>query len=644
LAIGIVVDDAIMVLENIVRHREKGEKREQAAHNGANQIAFAAMATTASIIAIFLPVAFMTGIIGKYFFQFGIVMSVAVAVSLLEALTLTPMRCSQFLEVEERQTRLGKAVENGFRGLARWYHRRLQWTLGRRWLVVIVSTAIFLASMTLLKFIRKEPLPAQDQSMLFVRAETPVGSSIDFTNEKFKQIEAYIMSRPEVARYFSAIGGFGGGEVNSGQVFVVLKEPNERPITPPYKKRPGHVDVMDVLRKELNKIPDVKVRIQDPSLSGLSAQRGYPVEMTILGANWQKLIEYSTKIQEKMTQSPLLVDVDSNFEEGVSEIQVFPDRLKARERGVNIEAIASTINAMIAGERVGQYTQNGRRYDVRVRLIPSQRTRADDIQNLWVWNNHGEMVQLKDVIIIKENPTSLTITRRNRERSIDVHANVAKGKSQADAVGAAQAIANEILPEGYHASFGGNTKTFKESFSSLTFVLWLGILVAYMILASQFNTYKDPFIILLALPFSVSGAFMALRLTDQSLNIYSFIGLILLMGIVKKNSILLVEFTNQLRAQGRNVNEALLEACPIRLRPILMTSLATIAAALPPAFSLGAGSEALRPMAITVIGGMIVSTFFTLFVIPAVYSLMARLERKKRPETGQPLVAEKSGS
>ena len=581
LAIGIVVDDAIMVLENIVRHREKGETRVEAAHNGANQIAFAAMATTGAIIAIFLPVAFMEGVMGKYFFQFGITMSIAVSLSLLEALTLTPMRCSQFLGVEERRSVLGKAIEGGFKALASGYQRWLTWSLKRRWRVIFISFAIFVVSILLINVLRKEFVPAQDQSMLFARAQTPVGSSIDFTNEKFKEVESYIMSRPEVERYFSAIGGFGGGEVNSGQLFLVLKEPHHRPVAAPFTKRPTQQQIMDVFRKELNKIPDVKVRLQDPSLSGLSASRGYPVEVTVSGPNWQQLIEHSKKVEERMAASPLLADVDTNYEEGVPEIQVFPDRSKARERGVNIDDIASTINAMIAGERVGKYTQNGRRYDVRVRLIPSQRAQAEDIKGLWVWNNHGEMVQLKDVVHIQENPTSLTITRRNRERSINLHANVAPGKSQADAINTVQQITKELLPEGYYATFGGNTQTFQESFGSLWFVLWLGVLVAYMILASQFNTYKDPFIILLALPFSVSGAFLALWLTGQSLNIYSFIGLILLMGIVKKNSILLVEFTNQLRAKGKGVHEALLEACPIRLRPILMTSMATIAAALP---------------------------------------------------------------
>jgi HAE1 family hydrophobic/amphiphilic exporter-1 len=627
LAIGIVVDDAIMVLENIVRYKERGMDKVEAARAGARQITFAAIATSMAIIAIFLPVAFMTGIIGKYFYEFGITISVAVAISLLEALTLTPMRCSQFLETGGRRTAFGKGIEQGFLRLTAYYRRSLERLLSHKGFVIAVAAVFFAGSLGLLSLIRKEFVPAQDQNMFFCRLQTPVGSSISFTDEKFKKVEEFIHSRPEVLRYFSAIGGFGGGEVNSGQIFVILKEPNDRPIAAPFKKRPGQKDLMAFFRKELNKIPDVRVVMQDPSLSGFSAQRGFPIEMTVVGPDWDKLVEYAGRMERRMKENDrLMTDVDTNYEEGVAEVRVYPDRPKASERGVVIDTVAETINALVAGERVAKYTQGGRRYDVRLRLLPSQRASAGDIESLWVWNNRGEMVQLKDVVTIKETPTALTITRRNRERAIRLYANVASGQSQADALKKVNEIVQEVLPEGYRVVYGGNTKTFQESFASLRFVLWLGVIVAYMVMASQFNSYKDPLIVLLALPFSVSGALLALWLLGQSLNLYSFIGVVLLMGIVKKNSILLVDFTNQLRVKGVSVREALLEACPNRLRAILMTSLSTIAAAIPPALALGPGAEVLRPMAITVIGGMIVSTFFTLLVIPCVYSLFIRGE------------------
>ena len=622
LAIGIVVDDAIMVLENIVRYQEQGLGRVEAAQVGARQITFAAFAATLAIIAIFLPVAFMKGIIGKFFYEFGVTISVAVAISLLEALTLAPMRCAQFLRVGGQRKFIGKWVDDSFDRLDRCYHALLNGCLGHRWLVVLASLGIFFASVLFVTpNLRKEFVPPQDQSMFICRLRTPIGSSIEFTSARFKQAEEFAMNQPEMQRYFGAIGGFGGGEVNTGMLFVTFKQPRERKKT--------QQELMALFRNELNKIPDTRAVIQDLSLSGLSAQRGYPIEMTIQGPDWEKLAFYSEKIEADLRKSPLLVDVDTDYLQGVTEVRVVPNREAAAQRGVSIEAIGSTINALIGGERVGKYTRNGRRYDIRVRLIPTQRTRSEDIRKLWIWNNRGEMVQLKDVVTVTERPSYLSITRKNRERAISLFANVAPGKSQETALQETERIAKGDLPEGYHVVFGGSSQTFKESMQSLRFALLLGIVVAYMVLGSQYNSTLHPVTVLLALPFSVTGAFLALWLFNQSLNIYSAIGLILLMGIVKKNSILLVDFTNQLRAEGTPVRDALMKACPIRLRPILMTSISTIAAAVPPAMALGPGAETRIPMAITVIGGMALSTLLTLFVVPCAYSLLSRFERKQ---------------
>lgn len=465
--------------------------------------------------------------------------------------------------------------------------------------------------------------------MFLVRLQTPVGSSLGFTDERFKKAEAFAMSRPEIKRYFGAIGGFGGGEVNTGVLFVTFKPPRERPVVAPNKKPLAQKDLMTLFRKELNKIPDVRASVQDLSLSGFSAQRGFPIELTVRGPQWDKLGAHAEEIRRRMAQSPLLVDVDTDFLEPAVEIQVRPNREAAAQRGVGMEAVARTINAAVGGERVAKYTKGARRYDVRVRLVPSQRSREEDVRKLWVWNNRGERVPLSEVVTVERKATPLTITRRQRERAISLFANVAPGQSQAAALDEAERIAKEVLPEGYRAVFGGSSQTFRESVGSLVFALVLGIVIAYMVLGSQYNSYVHPFTVLLALPFSLSGALIALWIADQSLNIMSYIGLILLMGIVKKNSILLVDFTNQMRRQGKGVSEALLAACPIRLRPILMTSISTVAAALPPAMALGPGAEARIPMAVTVIGGVIVSTVLTLLVVPCAYSALARLEHQK---------------
>jgi HAE1 family hydrophobic/amphiphilic exporter-1 len=630
LAIGIVVDDAIMVLENIVRHREMGEGKVEAAVKGARQITFAALSATTALIAIFLPVAFMSGIIGKFFFQYGVTISIAVALSLLEALTFAPMRCSQFLEVGKRHSSVGRKVDESFVWIADKYGKALAHVLNRRKTTIVVTLIFFVLSLVLMKFLRKEFVPSQDQSMFMCRLKTPVGSSIQFTDDRFKQAEKFMISRPELKAYFAAVGGFGGGEVNSGNLFVTFKEPRQRPVVAPAKHPLSQAELMVLFRKELNKIPDVKATIQDLSLSGFSGQRGFPIEVSVRGHEWDKLIGYSEDIRNRMAKSSLMVDVDTDYQEGIAEVDIVPNRVKAAERGVSIEKIGQAINALVGGERIAKYTQGGRRYDVRIRLIPSQRTKEEDIKKLWVWNNRGEMVQLNDVISIIQKPKPLTITRRNRERAISLFANIAPGKSQTDALTEVQRISTEVLPEGYRSIFTGSTQTFQESFSGLALAFVLGILVAYMVLASQFNNYLHPVAVLFALPFSISGALITLWLGHQSLNVYSLIGLILLMGIVKKNSILLVDFTNQVREQNVEPKAALLKACPTRLRPILMTSISTISAAIPPALAFGPGAETRIPMAITIIGGVFVSTALTLFVVPCVYSLLSKHDKFER--------------
>lgn len=621
LAIGIVVDDAIMVLENIVRHKEMGKDRLSAALDGSREIILAAMAATAAIVAIFLPVAFMEGIIGKYFLQFGVTLSIAVLLSLLEALTLTPMRTSRFLSVEPRTSWIGRLVEGGFQKAAALYKSIIIKTLRHPVLTVAVASLFFVGTYAVETLLKKEFVPPQDQGRLMLRIQTPVGSSLSFTDSKMREVEEYLTTRPEIATYFGSVGGgIGGSTVNTAQAFLSLVPRNQRNLSAQ--------ELIPVLRKDLSKIKDAKVRIQDPSLSGLAAGRGFPVEFTIRGGNWDKLIELKNKMTEAMEKTGQMTDVDTNFEEGMPEIQIFPDRVKARERGVDVAEISSTVSAMMSGVVAGKFSKDGKRFDVRVALPIEVRNSVDTIKTLRVRNNRGELIPLGDVVKIVERTSLQSISREDRQRAINVYANVAKSSSQAEAIQTVQRLAAEILPQGYTAVISGSAKTFQESFSSLIFALVLGIIVAYMVLASQFNSFIHPVTILIALPFSVSGAFIALYLGGQTLNVYSMIGLILLMGIVKKNSILLVEFTNHVRKEGKSASEALIEACPIRLRPILMTSIATVVGAIPAALAIGPGAESRIPMALAVIGGVIVSTVLTLLVVPCVYLLFDRLSRK----------------
>jgi len=630
LAIGIVVDDAIMVLENIVRHREKGENRVEAALMGARQVTFAAIAATLAVIAIFLPVAFMSGVIGKFFFQFGVTMTVAVSLSLLEALTLTPMRASQFVEAGSRTTRIGRAADFTFRTVAALYRRLLTVALAHPWKIIGGSLVFFALSFGTLNFINKEFMPAQDQSTFVVRMQTPIDSSMEFTDAKTREAEAFFAARPEVRRYMVAVGGFGtGGQSNLTNMFISMKPKGERGIDPEVGHELSQQELMAVTRKALRKL-DLKVSIQDLSQRGFTASRGFPVELAVQGRDWDKLVEYSETIIEKLNATGLVTDSDSDYLLGKPEVQIIPDRARAAERGVSVQAISQTVNAMVGGVVAGQYSSEGRRYDVRVRLREQELDRIDQIKRLSVRNNRGERIPLAEVVQVREGKSLAQINRHDRQRSIKIFANVQAGKSQQEALARAEAIAREVLPPDYKVRLVGGSQSFQESFASLWFVLLLGIIVSYMVLASQFNSFIHPVTVLMALPFSVSGAFLTLLAFGHSLNIFSFIGLILLMGIVKKNSILLVDFTNQVRERGGiAVRAALLEACPIRLRPILMTSFATIAAALPLALAFGPGAELRAPMAIAVIGGVLVSTLLTLFVVPCVYELLARFESNR---------------
>jgi HAE1 family hydrophobic/amphiphilic exporter-1 len=347
------------------------------------------------------------------------------------------------------------------------------------------------------------------------------------------------------------------------------------------------------------------------------------------GSEYAVLEERSAAICKALRDSGEVTDVDTDFRTGMPEVQVVPNRVAATASGVSVDTIANTVETAIGGVVQGKFTNGDRRYDLRIRLLGVERGNASDISKLQVRTDYGELIPISSVIKVKEVKTYQTIARRMRERSVTIFANIAPGKSQQQALSDAEAIATKMLPSGYRVFVGGGAATFRETFANLALALWLGLIISYMVLGSQFNSFIHPLAVLLALPFSFSGALIALYLTNQSINLYSLIGIILLMGIAKKNSILLVEFTNQQRfVNGLSVREALLEAGPVRLRPILMTSLATLAAAIPPALALGPGSESRIPMAITVIGGVLLSTLLTLFVVPCAYSLLTFMEGK----------------
>jgi multidrug efflux pump subunit AcrB len=620
LAVGIVVDDAIMVMENIFRHREMGKERVRAAAEGTNEIKFAALAATLAVVAIFTPVIFMGGVIGKFFLQFGVTLCVAILLSYVEAITLAPARMSQIMTSgKENRGRVGLAVDRAFDAMARFYAKTLRVALRRPGTILIVAVLLFAASLFIFKKLPGEFVPSQDQSRLMIRLQTAVGSNINETDRLFNRAEAFMMSRPETDRIFGVVGGFGGGQVNTGVLFVTMVPPDERELS--------QNDFAAVIRKELNSYPGARAVVQDLSQSGFTSGRGFPIEFSVRGAEWGKLVELSGQLREKLNASGMVVDLDTDYQVGMPELRIIPDRARAADLGVPIDELASTINALVGGARVGKYSAGGRRIDVRMRLLADQRTRPEDLSHLRVRTASGELVPLSTLVKEEERPALQAIYRKDRERAITMFANVAPGKAQNEVLAFVETLSKD-LPVGYHVVLSGASVTFRESMGSLLFALVLGIIVAYMVLASQFNSFLHPVTVLTVLPLSVAGAAFALLLAGKSINIFSMIGLLLLMGIAKKNSIILVDYAEQSMREGLNARDAMLKAGPIRLRPIMMTSTATMMAAVPPALALGPGSETRGPMAIAIIGGLFISTLLSLVVVPAFYVVADRWKTK----------------
>jgi hydrophobe/amphiphile efflux-1 (HAE1) family protein len=632
LAVGIVVDDAIMVLENIFRHGEMGKDRVRAAREGTQEISFAALAATLAVCAIFIPVVFMQGVVGKFFLQFGVTLCVAVLLSYVEAVTLAPARSAQMLNAgAARQSKIGHFVDVAFDKLAHHYGRVLAMGLRRPLSVLAFAALVFAASIYVFKKLPSEFVPSQDQSRMMIRLQTAVGANLQETNRVFQRAETYLQKQPEVTRVFGNIGGMGGGGVNSGILFVTLVPANEREVT--------QAEFATRIRKELNSFPGARAVVQDLSQSGFTGQRGFPIEFSVRGPEWEKLIEFATDLREKLAASGFATDVDTDYQVGMPELRIVPDRDRAADLGVRVDEVATTVNALVGGVRSGKYSTGGRRIDIRTRLLASQRTRPEDLARLRVRTASGDLVPLSALVKEDERPALQSVTRRERERAISIYGNVAPGKSQGDALAFVEKLGKD-LPPGYRAVLGGSSVAFRESMGQLMFALVLGVIVAYMVLASQFNSFMHPITVLSILPLSIAGAAFALLITGKTINIFSMIGLLLLLGIAKKNSIILVDYAVQKQREGLSALDAMLKAGPVRLRPIMMTSMATLMAAVPPALALGPGSETRGPMAVAIIGGLIISTALSLLVVPAFFVVADRVKtrigeltaRRREPE------------
>lgn len=629
LAVSIVVDDAIMLLENIVRHFRMGKSPAKAAYDGSMEILPAATAATLAVIAVFLPVVFMDGVTGKFFFQFGVTISAAVLLSLVEAVTITPMRAAAFLSASPKTSRLEHWLEHQFARIAFFYRRSLERVINFPRTVVVLSLLLFFGSLILIQSVRTEFVPAQDQNIIFVAGQAPLGSSLEFTYQKALEVEKVLSAHPDVKGFFMSVGAGGpNADVNQFSAPTYLRPREERSKT--------HSQVMDELRVATKHIKDVRISFRDVSARGLTSGRQFPMSFNLSGPDLAVLAEKSREMMKILSDRGIARDLDTDFKTGLPELRLTPNRQEMAAKGVNIENVSRTLGVAVAGVRQTRYTADGRRYDLRVKMGEDRIHSLDAIKDITVRNVYSYGVPLAGLVKAEEVPSLQSIVRINRARSVGIFGSPGAGRSQGQALQETRNVATEILPEGYTFQLEGASAGLAESFRSLTLALALGVIVAYMILAIQYNSFIHPMTVLMALPFSVTGALLALWLTGVSLNLFSFIGLIVLMGIAKKNSILLVEFANQVRErrqdEGRwkdpiHVRDCLLEAAPVRLRPILMTSLATVFAALPLVIGDSIGQETRTPMGLTIIGGSILSTILTLFVIPCLYLILSRYER-----------------
>ena len=628
LSIGILIDDAIIVIENIYRHIEEGMKPREAASFATAEIGLAVMATTMAIVAIFLPVAFMKGIIGRFFLQFALTVVFAVLVSLIVSFTLTPMMSSRYLKPHAEGNpgdppgnprlrifhRAGERLERFYERTEAVYRRILVFCIDRRNTVLVIALAVFVLSMMMTRFIGKEFVPQEDQSQFIVRLEAPMDYSVDQTDRLFQKAETVVKGIPEIIRLYYSQGYGRFREVNKAVFFITLSPKKER-------KR-SQQDIQAEIRRELSKLPGLKASAENISLIG-GGQRNVPIQYAIRGTDLDALSKYSRQITDEFSKLPGIVDVDTTVETGKPEIKIYIDREKAADLGVNIATIAEAVNFLIGGELdVTKFKDEakGRRYDVRARLNPEDRVNPADIGRIYVRSRDGRLVELSNMVQFVEGGGPSVINRVDRQRAVTLFANLEK-KPMGQAMQELNGIAARVLPADFSTSYKGQANVMQESFEYLLFAILLGVILAYMVLAAQFESFIHPFTVLLSIPLSFVGAFGALMLTGKTLNVFSYIGLILLLGLVKKNAILLVDYTNTLRARGVGRREAILEAGPVRLRPILMTTFAMIFGMLPVALGVGEGAETRSPMGVAVIGGLLTSLFLTLVVVPAAYDL-----------------------
>jgi len=621
LLIGVVVDDAIVVLENIYRHAEEhGSNQIDAAIHGTSQVVFAVMAATLTLVAIFAPVIFMQGIIGRFFEAFAIVVTFGVLASLFVSLTLTPMLCSRFLKVEKKHGKLYHLIDRGFHVIDVAYIKLLNMALSHRRLVAWITLAVVLSSGYFFTHTGSGFMPVQDEGRFLISVKTPLGSSINYTEEKLIEIEKVLEREKDIAGYFVTVGDDQSRQVSKASFLVRMVPWGERDI--------AQVDMIQKLRVELAGIAGVKT-FPSP-MPMVSGNRGEPLHFILSGPDLNEVARLAKVVQQRLIGEPGIGNLDMELQLDLPQLETKLRRSLVRSLGLNSEDIALAINVLASGVDIARYNDDpgdGERYDIRLKAGKGELDYGEDIANIYLRAGDGEMVSLANLVTLTPKLGAAVISRHDLQYAANFFSTPTI--SLGEAVTLVNEITADLLPIGYEINMSGRAEEFGKTAFYLLFAFVLAIVLVYMVLASQFNSFIQPFIIMVAQPLAIIGGVVALWATGHTLNMFSMIGLVLLMGLVAKNSILLVDLTNQRREGGKSIEQSLKEACPIRLRPILMTSLTIILAMLPAAFGVGAGSDSNAPMAVAVIGGMLSSTLLTLVVVPAVYSLVEGALEKK---------------
>jgi HAE1 family hydrophobic/amphiphilic exporter-1 len=617
LAVGVVIDDAIVVLENIERHRESGRSAPEAASTGTREIAFAATAATISVAAVFLPAIFAQGLVGNFLGEFGITVAGSVMISLFVALTLTPMLAARMPPPKPRAPgSIYQRLERAFHGLEAGYKRALFWTLEHRALTVLfavgsVGLAVFFGSR-----LETEFFPPSDGGIFFAKIDAPPGTSLDSTLEYLKRDEQWFLDQPELMGLFSAAGSSGGSSPPRSNVAMIFGN-----LSPSDERERSVFELMEDAREALQSIPGRQIRIYNPA-EMMASGSGAVFEVQIRGnLALSDLDQLADQMLAGLSRRGGFVDLDKSLKLGLPEVRVIPDRDRAAALGVDARTIASAIRMMVGGMDVGVFKDAGRRYDIRMRLAEGDRNDPNSIEKLYVRNRQGELVELRNLVRIETGAAPSEITRTNRQRSVRLTANL-QDKTLGQAIQDAREIAAEVLPEVVTLALAGQAEAMQEGNREFRLALALAALVIYMVLAAQFESLVHPLTVMLALPLAMTGALGGLLATGHSINMFSLIGIILLFGLVTKNSILMVDYANQLRDRGMAKLEAMRTAAPVRMRPVLMTAISMIFGVLPAAIGVGPGSENRAPMAIATAAGMFSSTVLTLLLVPVFYLLI----------------------